>query len=190
MNTKERILKESMKLFSTNGFDSVSIRAIANSVGIGNSALYKHFPSKQAIFDSIIEQSEQYFLQYCNYVQNSINDMDDFVKMCLSMFEFQIGDEWIVMFRRILLIEQFKNEEMAKTYKKFFIDLPITSQKEIFQKLMKSGVMKKKNAEVLALELYAPFFVYHTVECNKEKLMDMFRVHAEYFYLENIEKGK
>lgn len=190
MNTKERILKESMKLFSINGFDAVSVRAIANAVGVGNSALYKHFPSKQAIFDAIVEQSEQYFLQYCSYVQNAINDMEDFVKMCLSMFEFQIGDEWIVMFRRILLIEQFKNEKMAKTFKNFFIELPLTSQKEIFEKLMQDGVMKKKNPEVLALELYAPFFMYHTVKCDKDKLMEMFRVHAEYFYLENMEKGK
>lgn len=189
MNTKERILKESMKLFSVYGFDSVSIRAIANAVGVGNSALYKHFTSKQAIFDAIVEQSKQYFLQYCSYVQDSINDIDDFVEMCLSMFEFQIGDEWIVMFRRILLIEQFKNEKMASTFKEFFVDLPLISQKEIFKKLMQDGAMKKKDPEVLALELYAPFFIYHTVKCDKEKLMHMFKVHAEYFYLENFEKG-
>lgn len=190
MSTKERILKESMKLFSTNGFDAVSIRAIASAVGVGNSALYKHFPSKQAIFDAIVEQSKQYFFNYCYNVQNSINDMDDFVNMCLSMFEFQIGDEWIVMFRRILLIEQFKNEEMAKTFKEFFIELPLISQQEIFEKLMQDGIMKRKNPEVLALELYAPFFVYHTVKYDKVKLMNTFRVHAEYFYLENFESGK
>ncbi len=190
MNTKERILWESMKLFSINGFDAVSIRAIANAVGVGNSALYKHFPSKQAIFDAIVERSEQYFLQYCSYVQNAVINKEDFVKMCLSMFEFQINDEWIVMFRRILLIEQFKNKEMAKAFKEFFIDLPLRSQKDIFEKLMGDGIMKKKNPEVLALELYAPFFIYHMVEFDKDKLMDIFRVHAEYFYLENIEIGE
>lgn len=189
MNTKERILKESMKLFSTNGFEAVSIRAIARAVGVGNSALYKHFTSKQAIFDAMVEQSEQHFLQYCSYVQDSIKCMDDFVKMCISMFEFQIGDEWIVMFRRILLIEQFKNEKMEKIFKFFFVELPLTSQKAIFEKLIQDGMMKKKDPEVLALELYAPFFVYHTVKYDKEKLMNMFRVHAEYFYLENFEKG-
>ena len=179
-----------MKLFSINGFDSVSIRAIADAVGVGNSALYKHFPSKQAIFDAIVEQSKQYFLQYCNYVQNSINNIDDFVKMCISMFEFQVGDEWIVMFRRILLIEQFKNEEMAKTFKEFFIELPLISQKRVFEKLIADGIMKRKNPEVLALELYAPFFVYHTVRYDKEKLMDTLKVHAEYFYLENFDFEK
>ncbi|MGL6197298.1 MAG: MATE family efflux transporter [Lachnospiraceae bacterium] len=188
LNTKERILKESMKLFSINGFEAVSIRAIASAVGVGNSALYKHYPSKQAIFDAIVEQSKQYFLQYCSYVQSSINNMEDFVNMCISMFEFQIGDEWIVMFRRILLIEQFKNKAMEIAFKEFFVELPLTSQKEIFEKLMLDGVMKKKNPEVLALELYAPFFVYHTVKCDKERLMDMLRVHAEYFCLENFEK--
>ena len=31
-NTKQRILEESMKLFSVQGFDAVSIRAIADAV--------------------------------------------------------------------------------------------------------------------------------------------------------------
>ncbi|MDD6306271.1 MAG: helix-turn-helix domain containing protein [Clostridiales bacterium] len=42
-NTKQKIIEESMKLFSVNGFHAVSVRAIADAVGVRNSALYKHF---------------------------------------------------------------------------------------------------------------------------------------------------
>ncbi|MCC0650007.1 TetR/AcrR family transcriptional regulator [Clostridioides sp. ZZV15-6598] len=191
MNTKEKILNESMKLFSVKGFDAVSIRSIADAVGVSNSALYKHYPSKQAIFDAIVEKSKEHFLKQCDYAQNSICvNMESFVQMCLSMFDFQINDEWIVMFRRVLLIEQFKNEKMAQIFNDFFIEFPITSQKLTFEKLIEDGIMISKNPEVLAMELYAPFFLYHTAKCDVEKLMELFRIHIEYFYLENFKEEK
>lgn len=190
MTTKERILEESMKLFSVNGFDAVSVRSIASSVGIGNSALYKHYSSKQAIFDAIVEKCKMHFMERCSYVQESMSpNMDDFVAMCLSMFEFQIEDQWIVMFRRILLIEQFKNEKMAQIFKEFFIDYPIKSQTVIFEKLIGEGLMADKNPETLAIELYSPFFMYHSIKCEKEKLMSLFKIHAEYFFIENFKGG-
>lgn len=72
------------------------------------------------------------------------------------------------MFRRILLIEQFKNENMSRIFKEFFIDYPIYSQKLIFQELMDHGVMVKNDAEVLAKELYSPVFMYHISKENRE----------------------
>lgn len=190
MTTKERILEEAMKLFSIHGYDAVSVRKIASSVGIGNSALYKHYPSKQAIFDAIVDQCKKHFMDQCNYAQDTMSpSKEDFVTMCLSMFKFQIEDELIVMFRRILLIEQFKNENMSRIFKEFFIDYPINSQKLIFQELMDHGVMVKKDAEALAIELYSPFFMYHSIKCDKEKLEQLLKTHAEYFFLENF-KGE
>ena len=51
-NTRDKIIEESLKLFSVEGFEAVSIRTIADAVGIGNSALYKHFKNKiQALID-------------------------------------------------------------------------------------------------------------------------------------------
>lgn len=190
MNTKERILKEAMTLFSINGYEAVSIRSIANAVGIGNSALYKHYSSKQAIFDAIVEKCKNHFIEKCNSVQDSISsNMEDFASMCLTMFEFQIEDELIVMFRRILLIEQFKNEKMAQIFKEFFVDYPINYQVKIFEELINKGIMVNKNAEILAIELYSPFFMYHSINCDKERIMQLFRIHAEYFFKENI-KGE
>ena len=61
-NAKEIIMEESLKLFSVYGFEAVSVRTIADKVGIGNSALYKHFESKQAIFDALVEMPGFAFL--------------------------------------------------------------------------------------------------------------------------------
>lgn len=54
-DTKQRILDKALELFSTQGYDSVSVGEIAKAVGIKAPSLYNHFPSKQAIFDAIME---------------------------------------------------------------------------------------------------------------------------------------
>lgn len=181
MTTKEKILHESMKLFSVYGFDSVTVRNIAEAVGVGDSALYKHFRSKQAIFDALVESSEKRFLQ--KYKKISIVEMksQNIEDLCMNMFEFQTEDIWITMFRQMLMMEQFKNQKMAEIYKNIFVDMPIKYQTKIFQSLIDAGVMRDKNPEVMSMELYAPFFLYHTIEIDKLKLEKLLRKHVENF---------
>ena len=187
MKTKERILIESMKLFSVSGFDAVSIRTIADAVEIGNSALYKHFSSKQAIFDAIVEESKQRYLKECSrYVTEDIRGVEDVKNVCIRMFTYQTTDEWIVMFRRILLLEKFKNENIASIYKEFFVDIPIKNLTRIFEDLMDKGLMTKGNSEVFAIELYSPFYLYHFVERDQKELKELFMEHVDNFFKEHF----
>lgn len=181
MTTKERILIESMKLFSTKGFESVSIRTIAAAVGVGNSALYKHFSSKQEILDALVEISVRKFNNKYKELELGACNANDLNKICLKMFTFQTQDEWITMFRKILIIEQFKNPQMANIYKKLFVDMPINGQTQIFKQLIEAKVMKDNNPEVMAIQLYAPFFLYHTIGRDKDELEVLFKIHVDNF---------
>ena len=60
-NTKEVILYESLKLFADKGYDGVTVRDIAAEVGIKQSSLYKHYKSKQEIFDTLVTQMQLRF---------------------------------------------------------------------------------------------------------------------------------
>ena len=181
LSTKDKILLESMKLFSIKGYEAVSVRMIAAEVGVRDSALYKHFKGKQEIFDTIVEQSKQRFYRQYEEVLFKKKESFDFVEMCLAMFRFQTGDEWIVRFRQMLIIEQFKNSEIAQIYKELFVDMPVENQKKIFEELIRKGIMKDKDPKVLSMELYAPFFMYHTIGGNQEEQEECFRKHAQYF---------
>ena len=60
-DTKQRILEAALDLFSDRGYETVSVEQLAARVGIKAPSLYKHFPSKQSILDSLIETiSAQY----------------------------------------------------------------------------------------------------------------------------------
>lgn len=181
-NTKQRIIEESMKLFSVSGFDTVSIRTIAEAVGVGNSALYKHFKSKKEILEEIVSYSVEYFLKMGQKQMTQIQSVEDLQTACLAMFEFQTQDEWMVMFRRLLIIEQFKNPEMAAIYRRFFIELPVESQGKYFRQLMEKGIMKDGNENVLSMELYAPFYLYHLSSDSQEDLRELFKVHVKNFW--------
>ena len=55
MNTKEKIFDVALDLFSKKGYDSVSLREIAEEVGIKKSSIYSHYSSKEAILMDIFD---------------------------------------------------------------------------------------------------------------------------------------
>lgn len=179
-NTKEIILEKALMLFSQKGYESVSIRDIAAEVGIGNSALYKHFESKQAIFDSLVEKLKKEYLESSSIVSEDIRGIDAVKEACLKMFKYQTGDENIVRFRQLLLIEKFRNPEMAEIYREFFVNIPLRRLTSIFDTLQGKGLMEEGDTFVYAMELYAPFYLFHFVEYDRD-IMDKLMIHVENF---------
>ena len=46
--TKDKILITAAKMFSERGYDKVTTREIAKSIGINSASIYHHFASKEA----------------------------------------------------------------------------------------------------------------------------------------------
>ena len=61
--TKERILSIATEVFFKNGYEATSVKMILNEAGIVTGSFYHFFPSKEALFEAVIEQ----FLQ--NYTE-------------------------------------------------------------------------------------------------------------------------
>ncbi len=53
-NTRQAILDASLDLFAEHGYFGTSMREIARTVGVRESALYHHFDSKEAVFRELI----------------------------------------------------------------------------------------------------------------------------------------
>jgi TetR/AcrR family transcriptional regulator len=54
--TATRILDIAEQLFAERGFAAVSVREIAGRVGLNQASLYNHFPSKQALYEAVLER--------------------------------------------------------------------------------------------------------------------------------------
>lgn len=55
MKTKEIIIEKAREEFLEKGFQEASLRKIANQVGITATALYRHYSSKEDIFEAVVE---------------------------------------------------------------------------------------------------------------------------------------
>ncbi len=53
---RERILEEAIRLFAARGYDGTPLQAIADAVGIRKQSLLYHYPSKEDLRRSVLEQ--------------------------------------------------------------------------------------------------------------------------------------
>ena len=158
MSTGERIVYEALVLFSKKGYSDVYVAEIASAVGIKAPSLYKHFKSKQDIFDECVKffyrRMEDAITK--NNADNDFTNIstDELIEKVCGMFEFYIDDEVVKMFRRMLMIGRYNNEQLNEIYEKIFIVDAIKYEEDIFSKLIEDKKMKVFDPHVLALQFY------------------------------------
>ncbi len=54
---RSRILHSAAELFGKRGYHGVSISDVANAAGLVKSAIYHHFPSKEALYIAVLEET-------------------------------------------------------------------------------------------------------------------------------------
>lgn len=179
MNTKKRILDEALTLFSEKGYANVFVAEIAEAVGIKAPSLYKHYKSKQDIFNAILdEMKSNYDKQAAMLNMNGSNaavdaeifsavSEDDLVKIGMGLFMYFLHDEYAQKFRKMLTIEQFHNTELGELFTKQYADAPLSYQSAMFTMLSANGVLKEQNPNVMALQFYAPIFMLLTM-CDRD----------------------
>lgn len=168
-NRKEEILIVALHLFARDGYEAVSVSQIAGELDMTKGALYRHYKSKRDIFDCIVQRMEQQDSEQArqNEVpEESIEKMpeeyqkvsvEDFVGYSKSMFEYWTEDDFASSFRKILTLEQFRNEEMQNLYQQYLVSGPAEYVKDLFKN------MKIKNPEENAVKFYANMFFYYSV---------------------------
>lgn len=193
VDTKQRILSESLRLFSENGYDAVSVAEIASAVGIKAPSLYKHYKSKRDIFDSILKKMNEADGFYAD--ENDMPNVDDeynnvsldsIKTFSVAMFKHWTEDEFAARFRRMLSLERFKNSEMAELYKSYISSGPLDYMKEVFAGMNYS----ESDAEQLALSFYGPMFMLYTVydeSENKKEIISQAEKHINNF-IDNLKE--
>lgn len=171
MTTKERIVDESLSLFSVKGFNGTSVKNIAEAVGIKDSSIYKHFGSKKEILDAIVEglskrietmskaiglpRERSYEEEAKLYGELSLEGLKELSR---KVFLFYLKDEFISRFWRLSMIEQYQNEEIYEVYWHLFMEESIAYQSKLFEEMIKQGIFRKADPQVLAMGFYSPIY--------------------------------
>ena len=116
MNTKEKIFDVALDLFSKKGYDSVSLREIAEEVGIKKSSIYSHYPSKEAILMDIFKYLTNLF-EYDELLNNKELDLSEDNEILVDNPEmfYHMGSEAIKT--------MFSQEKNLKIWKLIFIQM-------------------------------------------------------------------
>ena len=60
-DTKQRILDEALVMFAHRVYEGTNMRELAQALGLGKSALYKHYASKEDIWSSMLDALEAHY---------------------------------------------------------------------------------------------------------------------------------
>ncbi len=160
IDRKKQILEEATKLFSAHGYDKVTVKDLSMAVGISEPALYRHYQSKAAIYDTVLLSIESRLDCTDLFIElEKIDDLDKILKTLAShILVFFTANEDLY---RLLLYSALKGHEKANQIYQIirgsYIKFLIKKFDELYQK---GTIIEKKN------DITARCFVGMVFDCS------------------------
>ena len=193
-NTKKEILEAALELFSVQGFEATSISQIASSVGIRKASLYSHFENKQAILDALVKEVLEQYAAHSIFAGTDWEEdtdklpltPDEAVQMIQGQIRYILHDSSISRARKMLVIEQFRNQEMAKLQTKQNYSDIMRYFTGLVKYLIQNGVLIEDNHEIMAAQLCLPISIWINL-CDREperesEVMELVEKHIRQFF--------
>lgn len=164
MTTKEKIMDVALHMFSERGYEAVSIRDICGEVGIKESTLYYHFKNKMDILDSLIAKFKEHIEELLIHIDEmpqmpsgktkkknaGSKDIIDSYMMDSYLF-----DPFCNLMIRLMMIEQFHNEEMRALYEKTMFTDPYDIYLRVFRMLASQGAFSESQVDAIVRRYHA-----------------------------------
>ena len=175
-DTKERILAAALEMFSKNGYAGTNIRELSASLGLVKSGVYKHYESKEAIWNALLDEMIAYYADHfgsAEHLPPVPDSLEEFVQMTMHMVNITVHDEKIVMTRKMLAIEQFRDDRARDLATKHFMTGLVEMFTPIFAGMMDKGLILRDDPAMLAFAYTAPISaLIHLCDREPEKTED------------------
>ena len=158
-DTKERILAAALEMFSQNGYAGTNIRALSASLGLVKSGVYKHYESKEAIWNALLDQMIAYYGEHFgspDHLPPVPDSPEELTRLTMHMVNITVHDEKIIMTRKVLTLEQFRDDRAKDLATKHFLTGLTEMFTRIFTGMMEKGVLRKDDPKMLAFAYTAP----------------------------------
>ena len=178
-DTKEKILMTALDMFSKKGYEGTNIRELAASLGLVKSGIYKHYESKEAIWNALLDRMIAYYGENfgsAEHLPPVPDSLEDFISMTMRMVNLTIHDEQIVMTRKVLTLEQYRDARARDLATKHFLTGLTEMFTRIFSGMMDKGLLKKDDPDMLAFAYATPISaLIHLCDREPEKTEDAIR---------------
>ena len=184
-------------LFAVNGYEATSISQLADAVGIRKASLYSHFANKQDILDTVVETVLKGYADHSIFVRANWDDpeftkdktgmtAEDVAKLIQGQMRYILHDPHISKGRKMLMIEQFRNAELADLQTKQNYEDVLNFFIGMMRFLIREGTLKDADTEIMAAQFSSPITVWINL-CDREperedEVMELVRIHVMQFF--------
>ena len=193
-NKKQEIQEAALELFSVQGFEATSISQIASAVGIRKASLYSHFENKQAVLDALVQEVLEQYGKHSLFARtdwekdagSAPQTPDAAVQMIQGQIRYILHDPTISRARKMLVIEQFQNPELAKLQTKQNYSDVLGYFTGLMKQLIRQGVLAEDDPEIMAAQFCLPISVWLEL-CDREpdreqEVMELVEKHIRQFF--------
>ena len=158
-DTRERILDAALEMFSQNGYAGTNIRELSASLGLVKSGIYKHFGSKEEIWNTLLDRMIAYYGERfgsAGHLPPVPDSLEALVDMTMRMVGLTVRDEKIVMIRKVLSVEQFRDDRARALATEHFLTGLTEMFTAVFSGMMEKGLLRRDDPAMLAFAYTAP----------------------------------
>ena len=158
-DTRERILASALELFSQKGYEGTNIRELTASLGLVKSGVYKHFAGKEDIWNALLDEMIVYYEAHFGspaQLPPVPETLEGLISLTMRMVDFTVHDKKVVMTRKLLSIEQFRDERARDLATKHFLTGLEQMFTAVFSGMMEKGLIKRDDPAMLAFAYTAP----------------------------------
>ena len=183
-DTKERILTAALEMFSQKGYEGTNIRELSASLGLVKSGIYKHYESKEEIWNALLDRMIAYYGERFGspeHLPPVPDSPEEFIVMTMRMADLTIHDEQIVKTRKVLTLEQFRDDRARDLATKQFLTGLTEMFTHIFAGMMNKGLLRRDDPAMLAFAYSTPISaLIHLCDREPEKTEDAIRKIEEF----------
>ena len=178
-DTKERILEAALEMFSQNGYAGTNIRELSASLGLVKSGVYKHYESKEAIWNALLDEMTAYYGEHFGspeHLPPVPDSLEGLVSMTMRMVDFTVHDEKVIMTRKVLTLEQFRDVRARELATKHFLTGLTEMFTHIFAGMIDKGLIRRDDPSMLAFAYTTPISaLIHLCDREPEKTEEAIR---------------
>lgn len=160
--TRDKILETALRLFSRNGYLGATTREIAREAGVAEVTLFRHFPSKEALFGEVINRYS--FLPALKGILPEVRDRS--YEEALTIIARQFIESLTLKkdLVKIMNSEMQRYPEKIRTIHHAIIDGIFKALASYFSEMQKKGVLRSFDPEAAARAFLGMLFSYFNVE--------------------------
>ena len=156
LSTHDKVLKAAQKLFARNGYDGTTTKELAETAGIAEGTLFRHFTNKKAI---LVEVATNGWIELLTDLLTELSEMANYEAISHVMYKrmLRLGDNYDMM--RVCFMEVQLHPDLRDQIQSEVIEKMTDVAEAFFQTAMERCVYRRMNPRVIAQVFLGMFVV-------------------------------